>query len=174
MSPLARRNLFGTTVNPTMTSVLNAIQEVAMNGRSVIRVLVVDDFGPWCGYVISGIQTKQRWIVVGVARDGNEAVQKAEELQPDLILLDIRLPRLNGIEATRLILKNSPCTRILFVSSEADPELAQVGFRAGGQGYVVKTDAADELFPAMDATLQGKRYVSRSLAGYGLSEPEDE
>jgi two-component system, NarL family, response regulator DesR len=157
-----------------MTSVLDAIQEVAMNGRFVIRVLVVDDFGPWCGYVISGIQTKQRWIVVGVARDGNEAVQKAQELQPDLILLDIRLPRLNGIEATRLILKNSPRTKILYVSSEADPELARVGFRAGGLGYVVKTDAADELFPAMEATRQGKRYVSSSLAGYGLSEPEDE
>jgi DNA-binding NarL/FixJ family response regulator len=157
-----------------MTSVLNAIEEVAMNEGSVIRVLIVDDFGPWCGYVISGIQTKQRWIVAGVARDGNEAVQKAQELQPNLILLDIRLPRLNGIEATRLILKNSPHTKILYVSSEANPELARVGFRAGGLGYVVKADAVDELFPAMEAALLGKRYVSSSLAGYGLNKPEGE
>lgn len=157
-----------------MTSVLNSIQEEAMSEQCYVRVLVVDDFGPWCKYVISGIQMKPHWVVAGVARDGNEAVRKTQELQPDVILLDIRLPRLNGIEAAREIRETAPRTKILFVSSEADPDLARVGFRAGGLGYVVKSDAAQELFPAIEAALQGKKYVSCSLAGYGLIEPENE
>lgn len=174
MSSFLGANQFGTPVHPPMASVLNSIEEEKMNKRSLIRVLIVDDFGPWCKYVISGIQTKRGWVVVGVARDGNEAIQKTQELHPDLVLLDVRLPRLNGIEATKLIRHLSPHTRILFVSSENDAELACVALRAGGLGYVVKTDAPRELFPAMEAAIQGKRYVSLSLAGHGLTEPESE
>lgn len=157
-----------------MTSVLNAIQEEMMSERSTVRILIVDDFGPWCRYVISGVQTNPEWAVVGAARNGNEAVLEAQELRPDLILMDVNLPGLDGIAAARLIRKLSPGIRIVFVSIEADPHLAREAFRAGGLGYVVKTDAPRDLFAAIDAAVKGKRYVSSSLVGYGLTELKPE
>lgn len=145
-----------------------------MSERSTVGILVVDDFGLWCRYVISCVQTKPGWAVVGVARDGSKAVHKAQELRPDVILMDIGLPGLDGIAAARLIRKLSPGARIVFVSIEANPQLAREAIWAGGLGYVVKTDAPGNLLAAIDAAVQGKRYVSNSLTGYGLTEVEHE
>ena len=83
--------------------------------------------------------------VIGVASDGLEAVQKAEELQPDIIVLDIGLPSLNGIEVARQIRKLSPKSKILFVSQESSAEMVQGALGTGAQGYVVKSDARREL-----------------------------
>jgi DNA-binding NarL/FixJ family response regulator len=99
--------------------------------------------------------------------------QIAQQLQPDLILLDIGLPTLNGIEAARRIREVSPKSRILFVSENRSPEIADEAFRTGACGYVVKAAATSELLPAVEAVLQDKRFVSVSLTGPGLRDPRE-
>jgi CheY-like chemotaxis protein len=101
--------------------------------------------------------------VVGEASDGLEAVQKAQELQPDLIVLDIGLPKLNGIEAARQIHKRSPASKILVVSQESSVDIAHEAFDAGVLGYVVKSYAGTELLPAVDSVLRGSQFVSTGL-----------
>jgi two-component system response regulator NreC len=91
-------------------------------------------------------------------------VQKAEELQPDLILLDICLPQMDGIEAARQIQKRSPKSKILFLTVNADADVVRAAFNAGGSGYVLKSDAATDLLVGMAAVLQGKQFVSGSVA----------
>ena len=99
-----------------------------------------------------------------MASDGLEAIQKAGELQPDLILLDIGLPKVNGIVAARRIRNVAPKSKILFLSQELDSDVAQAALSEGGHGYVVKSDAEKELFAAVKAVMQGKQFVSRRLA----------
>jgi DNA-binding NarL/FixJ family response regulator len=86
-------------------------------------------------------------------------------MQPDLILLDIGLPSLNGIEAARRIREISPKSKILFVSQNRSPDIAEEALSTGADGYVVKTDGASELLAAVKAVLEGKRFVSASLGG---------
>ena len=126
---------------------------------------MVDDFAPWRRFVVPTLRENHNLRVVGVASDGLEAVLKAEELQPDLILLDIGLPTINGIEAARRIRRVAPKSKILFLSEELDLEVARAALTEGAQGYVVKSDANNELFPAVEAVMQGKKFVSRRLAG---------
>jgi CheY-like chemotaxis protein len=106
--------------------------------------------------------------------DGLEAVQKAQQLQPDLILLDIGLPALNGIEAARRIRELSPKSKILFLSENRSWDIAEEALRTSAGGYVVKSDAAGELLPAVEAVLKGKRFVSAILAGNDLTDPKNE
>jgi DNA-binding response OmpR family regulator len=95
--------------------------------------------------------------------DGLDAVQKAQELQPDLILLDIGLPKLNGLEAGRRIRTISPNSRILFLSQESSPDVVQEALSLGARGYVLKARAQSDLLSAIDAVLGGKQFVSRGL-----------
>jgi DNA-binding NarL/FixJ family response regulator len=101
--------------------------------------------------------------VVGEAIDGVEAVQKAQELKPDLILLDISLPGLNGIEAARRILGIVPDAKILFVTSNVDGDVAAAALSDGAFGYVLKADGKSELLRAINAVLQGEKVVSKRL-----------
>jgi len=133
---------------------------------SSIRVLVVDDYEPFRQFLSSSLQSTSSLYVYWEASDGLEAVQKAEELQPDLILLDIGLPNLNGIEAARRIRKISPESKILFVSQESSAEVVQESLGLGGRGYVVKTDARRELLQAIDVVLRGERFVGRRFSGH--------
>lgn len=141
------------------------LQEAGEKTNSV-RVLVVDDYEPWHHFVSTMLQKHSEFQIIANARDGAEAVQQARQLQPDLILLDIGLPRLNGIEAARRIGKVSPTSKIVFVSENRSPDIAAEALSTGARGYVVKSDAGSELLPAVKAVLEGKRFVSASLAGH--------
>jgi DNA-binding NarL/FixJ family response regulator len=134
--------------------------------KSSIRLLVVDDYEPWRRFLRLTLLAREKFEVIGEIFDGLEAVQKTQELQPDLILLDIGLPNLNGIEVARRIRELSPRSKVLFVSEIRDRDVAQEALRTGAGGYVVKSDAASDLLPAVEAILQGKQFVSFSLAGH--------
>ena len=139
-----------------------------------IRVLLVDDYAPFRHFVRSILQKQPELQIIGEVSDGMEAVQKVQELRPDLILLDIGLPTLNGIEVARQIRKLSPTSKILFVSENRSWDIAKEALRSGGDGYVVKSDAASELLPAVRAVLEGERFVSWSLADHHSTAPKDE
>ena len=140
----------------------------------LVRVFLVEDFEPFRRFVVSILQKQPDLQIICEVSDGLEAVQKAEELQPDLVLLDIGLPNLNGIEAARRICKGSPRSKILFLSENRSLDIAEEALRAGAGGYVVKSDTAAELLPAVEAVLKGKRFVSASLAGNDPTYPKDE
>ena len=123
-----------------------------------IRALVVDDYEPWRRFVRSTLQKLAEVQVIGEASDGLQAVQQAQQLQPDLIVLDIGLPTLNGIEAARQIRTLSPSSKVLLLTENRSSEIAEETIRAGGSGYVVKSDAAHELLPAIEAVLHGKQF----------------
>jgi DNA-binding NarL/FixJ family response regulator len=125
-----------------------------------VRVLVVEDFLPFRQFVCSRLGTKPELQVVGEASDGLEGVQKAEELKPDLILLDIGLPSLNGIDAARQIRKISPESKIIFLSQESSADVIQEALSLGAWAYVVKMRAESDLLTAVDAVLLAKRFVS--------------
>ena len=136
--------------------------------KSPIRVLVVEDFGQWRHFYYSTLQQQSGFRIIGEVSDGLEAVHRAQQLQPDLILLDIGLPTLNGIEAARRIREISAASKILFVSENRSADIVREALSTGAGGYVVKSDASAELLRAVNAVLEGKRFVSASLAGYGL------
>lgn len=138
-----------------------------------IRVLVVDDYLPFRGLVRAALHNQAGLQVIGEAADGIEAVLKAQELQPDLIVLDIGLPALNGIEAVRRIRDLSPKSRILFLSANRSWDIAEQALRAGASGYVVKSAIPDELLSAVEAVLQGNRFVSTIVSGLNDTDPTD-
>jgi len=125
-----------------------------------IRILVVDDFEPWRQYVCSMLQTRPKSCVVAEVGDGLEAVRQAQELKPDLILLDISLPKLDGLQAASRIRRVAPATAIIFLTHNSDNDLREAALRTGARGYVLKANAAKELLPAIDAALGGPRLVS--------------
>jgi len=138
-----------------------------------MRTLVAEDFEPLRCLISSLIQTKPGWHVVSEVADGLAAVQKAQELAPDLILLDIGLPKLNGLEAARRIREVAPNSKILFVSTHLDSDFVEAALATGACGYVFKADAGSELVQAVEAALQGKRFVSRRLKGIVPAEAEE-
>jgi DNA-binding NarL/FixJ family response regulator len=141
---------------------------------SSIRILVADDFNDWRRQVLSLFQARPEWQVIAEAADGLEAIQKAEELKPDLIVLDIGLPQLNGIEVARQIRQFSPRSKIVFLSQDNDPNVVQAALETGARGYIRKTDAGSELVPAVDAVLRGKQIVSSSLKGHEFTDSSGE
>jgi DNA-binding NarL/FixJ family response regulator len=132
---------------------------------SLVRVLVVDDYAPFRSFFRSTLRKNPELHVVAEIADGLEAVQKAEELQPDLIVLDLGLPTLNGIEAARRIRKVAPQSKILFVSQESSADVVEEALSLGSAGYVVKAYAGSELLAAVEAVRQGKRFISAGLSG---------
>ncbi len=140
---------------------------------SLIRVLVVDDYEPFRRFICSTLRRPELQIV-GEASDGLEAVQQAEELQPDLIVLDIGLPSLNGIEVARQIRKLRPISKILFVSQESSADVVQEALASGALGYVAKAHAGSDLLPAVEAVLEGRQFVSRGLSGHSFALATDE
>ena len=140
---------------------------------SSVRILLVDDFEPWRQHICCMLQTRPELRVICEAADGLEAVQKAEELQPDLILLDIGLPKQNGIEAATRIRQVAPGAKIIFLTQNSDKEMVGAALSTGAQGYVLKTDAGRELFPAVAGVLGGDDFVSGGIQGDDSGETED-
>jgi DNA-binding NarL/FixJ family response regulator len=127
------------------------------------RVLVVEDSEPFQRFICSTLMEKPELQIVDQVSDGLQAVRKAEELQPDLILLDIGLPTLNGIEAARRIRKLSPQSKIVFLSQESSAEIVQEALRSGASGYVLKSQARTDLLRALEAAREGRHFVSSVL-----------
>ena len=130
---------------------------------------MVEDSEPFRKFICSTLRERPELQIVGEVVDGLEAVQRAEELQPDLIVLDIGLPSLNGIDAARRIRKVSPESKILFLSQESSADVAQEGLHLGALGYVVKARAGSELLTAVEAVLRGERFLSSGLGNRGAS-----
>jgi len=137
--------------------------------RPSLRILVVDDFEPWRNYLVAKLAENPALQIVGLASDGPEAVLKAAKLHPDLILMDINLPELSGIQAAAKIRGFSPESKILFVSQNLDFDVALAALNSGGFGYVVKSDAESELLTAIEAVMSGERFVSALLASHDFA-----
>jgi DNA-binding NarL/FixJ family response regulator len=135
-----------------------------------IRILITDDYAAWRREVRSLLQARPEWQVISEASDGLEAVQKAQDLKPDIILLDIGLPKLNGIEAAGRIRQVSPSSKIIFLSQNNDLDIVRAALGTGALGYIRKTDAGSELLPTVDAVLRGKQFVSSSFKGREFTE----
>jgi DNA-binding NarL/FixJ family response regulator len=131
-----------------------------LQAATPIRVMIVEDFLSFRGFLCSKLKQRPGLQVVCEVSDGLIAVQQAETLKPDLILLDVGLPTLSGIEAARRILGTAPEIKIIFSSQETSADIVQEAMRLGAWGYVFKTHAAVDLLPAIDAVLSGKRFVS--------------
>jgi DNA-binding NarL/FixJ family response regulator len=141
--------------------------------KSTVRILVVEDFEAWRRFVSATLGKRPEFEIVGEVSNGLEAVEKAQELRPDLILMDIGLPKLNGIEAARRILHRAPQSNILFLSENRSRDIAEEALCTGARGYVLKSDAGSELLPALEAVLQGKVFVSANLTEHDSSEPSN-
>jgi DNA-binding NarL/FixJ family response regulator len=137
------------------------------------RILVVDDSEPFRKFVCSVLKTIPNLQIIGEATDGLEAVHKSQQLQPDLILLDIGLPSLNGIEAARRIRKLSPESKILFGSQECSPDVVREALGTGAQGYFVKSDAGNELVQAVNAVLRGEQFIGKRFSGHDFGGESD-
>jgi DNA-binding NarL/FixJ family response regulator len=129
-----------------------------------VRVLIVEDFEPFRQFVCSILRARSDFEIIAAVEDGLEAVQVATDQKPDLILLDIGLPKLNGFQAAVQIREASPDSKIIFVTQETSPEVVHKALDIGAAGYVLKSHAGKDLVPAVEAVIQERRFVTESLA----------
>jgi DNA-binding NarL/FixJ family response regulator len=122
--------------------------------------MLVEDFPSFREFVRSKLKQTAELQVISEVSDGLEAVQKAQTMEPDLILLDIGLPNLNGIEVARRIRDMALKSKIIFLSQETSPEFVQQALGLGARGYVFKAQAEGDLLTAIDAVLAGDQFVS--------------
>jgi DNA-binding NarL/FixJ family response regulator len=141
--------------------------DATLKPMSMVRLVIVEDFAAFRRVICSILGERQDLQVICEVSDGLEAVQKVEELKPDLILLDMGLPKLNGLQAAREIRKLVPESKIIFVSQQSSPELVQEALSLGALGYVAKTKLGSDLLVAVEAVLEGRRFVSSGLITSG-------
>jgi len=134
-------------------------------GTSSVRVLLVDDFESFRRFTSLTLQSRPEVQVICEASDGLHAVEQAEKLRPHLILLDISLPGLNGLEAARQIRRVSPKSKILFLTLQSSADVVREALSLGAQGYVLKAQAQLDLLAAVEAILRGEHFVSSGLIG---------
>ena len=130
----------------------------------VFRILVADDHEVVRKGLVSLLQAQQEWQVCGEAGDGREAVEKALELKPDVLILDIGMPTLNGLEATRQILKTNPHARVLILTLHDSDQVVREVLNAGARGFLLKSDAARDLVAAVEALRHDKTYFTSKVA----------
>ena len=142
-----------------------------MVSRSPVRILIAEDFPAFRRFVSVLLQGRPEWRLVYEASDGPEVVQKADELRPDLILLDIGLPKLDGLDVARQLAASGSRSKILFLSEEAAPDVVREALQTGAHGYVLKSQAQTDLLVAVEEVIQGRQFVSSDLrAGLRLQE----
>ena len=124
------------------------------------RILLVDDHPIVRRGLRTVLQRRQGWEVVGEASNGVEALEKAEILHPDVIVLDITMPRMNGLEVCRIVRQNAPGPEVLFVTQHDSPQMMREALDAGARGYVVKSNAARDLFAAVEAVSQHRVFTA--------------
>jgi Response regulator containing a CheY-like receiver domain and an HTH DNA-binding domain len=131
-----------------------------------VRILIVDDNAAWRRFLVEELQ-KQSIQVVGTAEDGLFAIEQTRVLKPSVILMDVWMPRLNGLEATRAIGKFAPAAQVLMLTNNDDAEVVQAALAAGARGYLLKSFVATELTAAVTAILNGSVFI-----GSGLTEQQ--
>jgi len=140
------------------------------------RILLVDDHAMVREALRAKLEAVDHLTVVGEARDGREAIEAARELRPDVIVMDIWLPRLSGLAATQEILKTDRNARVLILSVHEGRSFVEDAFRAGAIGYVVKSGSVQELLEAIDAVRQGRSYLSPAITQHvvgAIRDPRD-
>ena len=136
--------------------------EERVDDWSGLRVVAVDDHAAWRRFIVEHLG-KPLVQIVGTAVDGLEAIQRAQSLQPDVMLMDIAMPRLNGLEATRAISAIARAVRILIVTNTNDPAIVQAAFEAGARGYALKSFVVSELKGAVETIIGGGLFVGRNV-----------
>ena len=139
------------------------LTEGATSECVLVRVLLVDDFDNFRKFTVLTLDVSPDIEVVGEAATGAEAVSAAELLEPDLVLLDISLPDINGFEVASRIRQVSPDSRIIFVTANDSRMIARAALSDGAMGFVSKQNAVGELLPAIRAVMQGKQFLSQNL-----------
>jgi len=135
---------------------------------AVFRILVADDHEVVRKGLVALLQAQPDWQVVGEASEGREAVEKAQQLKPDVVILDIGMPNLNGLEATRQILKFNPQARILILTLHDSDQVVREVLNAGARGFLLKSDAARDLVAAVEALRRDKTYFTSKVAAMVL------
>jgi DNA-binding NarL/FixJ family response regulator len=125
-----------------------------------VRILLVDDHPVVRQGLRTLLEEREEWEVVGEASDGIEALEKVDTLQADVVVLDVTMPRMNGIEACRLIQQKSPRREVLFVTQHDSPQMMREALAAGARGYVVKSNLARDLVEAVDAVSQHREFTA--------------
>jgi DNA-binding NarL/FixJ family response regulator len=128
-----------------------------------LRILVVDDHPVVRQGLKNLLDRHPDWEIIDEAEDGLEAVEKADRLKPDVVVLDLSMPRMNGLDACREIRKNAPDSEILIVTQHDSPQMMREAFNANARGYVVKSDVGRDLVAAVDAVSQHKFFGRAQL-----------
>jgi len=135
-----------------------------------MRILIADDHGIVRQGLASLIEKQPDNEVVGEAKDGQEALDLARELSPDVVIMDVSMPNLNGADATRLILRDNPGTRVIALSMHTEKHIIRSVLQAGATAYVLKSYMFDELSKALEAAAAGEFYLSPRIAGVVLED----
>jgi DNA-binding NarL/FixJ family response regulator len=139
-----------------------------------IRILIADDHTVVAEGLKHLVEAEADMQVVALVADGREAVQQARDTQPDVVLMDLSMPELNGADATRAILQRDPKCRVIVLSMYAQREYVRRALKAGAAGYVVKRSAAKEVVEAIRAVYAGQRYLSPRVADVVLEDYSDD
>jgi DNA-binding NarL/FixJ family response regulator len=132
------------------------------------RILVADDHEVVRRGLCALLESQPDWEVCGEAADGREAVEKAQTLKPDAVILDIGMPSLNGLEATRQILRANPHARVLILTLHDSDQVVREVLNAGARGFLLKSDAARDLVAAVEALRRDKTYFTSKVAAMVL------
>ncbi len=131
---------------------------------TVLRIFVADDHEVVRKGLVSLLQAQPNWSICGEAADGHEAVERAQRSKPDVVILDVGMPRLNGLEATRQLLKANPEAKVLILTLHESDQMVREVLNAGARGFVLKSDAARDLVFAVDALAHGKTYFTSKVS----------
>jgi DNA-binding NarL/FixJ family response regulator len=135
-----------------------------------LRILIVDDHAVVRRGVRALLESQPGWEVAGEATTGTEAVELAKRLQPDIVIMDLSLPKLNGLDATRQLLKESPRSEVIVLTMHHSEELARDVLQAGARGYVLKSDADENLVAAVESLRRHKPFLTSTVTEFVLDD----